>query len=403
MSAVASNTNTPPSAENSATSQSLAKLSDNFGSFLKLLTTQLQNQDPLSPMETSEFTNQLVMFAEAEQAIATNKKLDTLIDIGQKNEASQALGYHGKEVRVTGNKLSFSGDPVRFQYDVPAGLASGDIIVRDEKGKVVFEKKLTAQQFAEGTHVLAWDGRNQFGYQLADGLYTVAVSGKDGKGNPVNATDLSVTATVKGVEYKDGKTWLDVGHYQVTLDNVSSITTPGFKVEDQVRAMNFVGHHVHITGATAPVKNGKVSLTYNTGSVANFHDALTAVDASGNLAQTIDHVSLKFYDATGSLRRTEDITASMDATKLLRGEKRLDSVFPDLGDNNYRVEMSVKFKNSAGEEGSVFNKIPMGYSGKVRRVVFNNGEIRLEINNVLYNPNDISSVVSSETPVYKIS
>ncbi|NQY81503.1 MAG: flagellar hook assembly protein FlgD [Alphaproteobacteria bacterium] len=377
------------------TSQSLKTLSDNFGSFLRLLTVQLQNQDPLSPMETHEFTSQLVMFAGAEQAISTNQKLDTLIGIGQKNEASQALNYYGKQVRVKGNKLSFQGEPVTFQYTAPAEVASAELTVRDSAGKVVFTKPLETSQFQQGEHNLTWDGRNQYGYQLAKGLYTVVVSGKDSAGSLVNTSDMTVTAAVKGVEHKNGKTWLNMGYYQVTLDDVASITMPGLNVEDQVRAMNFVGNNVLIIGSTAQVKNGRLSLAYNTAGIANFGKALGS--------EILKAVKLKFYNQSGSLVKTQDITAKMDMAKLTGGEKRIDMTIPDLINNNYRVEMQVDFAGSGSVTGSTFNKIPMGYSGKVRRVVFNNGEIRLEINGVLYNPSDVGSVISSETPVFKLS
>ena len=394
MSTAISNATAQATEVPSATNASLTTLSNNFGSFLKLLTTQLQNQDPLSPMESHEFTNQLVMFAEAEQAIATNQKLDSLVEIGQKNEASQALSYHGKEVRVNGNQLSFHGEPVSFQYTVPSGMVSGDLVVRDADGKVVYEKSLEGSQFKEGLHNLSWDGRNEYGYQLAKGLYSVAVSGKNGAGEPVSASDMSVTGSVKGVEYSDGQTWLDMGFYQVTLDNVASTATPAFQVEDQVRAMNFVGSNVHITGTTAPIKNGQLSLAYNTSGVSNFTSALSS--------EPLSAVSLKFYDQSGRLVTTKDITAQMDASKLSGGEKRIDMTVAGLADNDYRVEMQVDFAGSGTTAGSTFNKIPMGYSGKVRRVVFDSGEARLEINGVLYNPRDVGSVLGNDTPIFTL-
>lgn len=384
-----------------ATTASLTTLSNNFGSFLQLLTTQLQNQDPLSPMETHEFTNQLVMFAEAEQAIATNKKLDSLIEISQKNEASQALNYYGKEVRVKGNKLSFHGDPVTFQYTMPTKAVSGTLVVRDEDGIERLTKPLEASQLEQGLHQLSWDGRNEYGYQLPDGLYTVTVSGNDPKGEAIDVSDMSVTAAVKGVEYQDGETWLDMGHYQVTLDNVASITTPGFQMEDQVRAMSFVGSNVHITGSVAPVKDGQISLAYNTSGVSDFDKALDAEDLN------IKAVELKFYDQNDLLREMKDITALMDEAKLVGGEKRMEMKVPELYDNDYRIEMQVEFVRPDAGDGSSSEDdapmkyvIPMGHSGKVRRVVFDQGQALLEINNVLYKPNDVGAVLDNNTPIF---
>ena len=413
MSTAIANATTPAADAPNATSQSLTNLTNNFGSFLQLLTTQLQNQDPLSPMETHEFTNQLVMFAEAEQAIATNKKLDSLIAIEQKNEASQALSYYGKEVRVKGNKLSFHGDPVTFQYTMPENSVSGILVVRNEEGKEVLTKPLDATQMTEGLHQLSWDGRNDYGYQLSKGLYTVSISAKNGLGEDVKVADMSVTASVKGVEYEDGKTWLDMGYYQVTLDNIASITTPGFQVEDQVRAMNFVGSNVHITGSIAPVKDGKLDLVYNTSGVGDFSKALESEEMN------LDTVKLKFYDQSGHLAYYEDVTEQIDIARLEGGEKRINMSIPELHDNDYRVEMEVKFVRPETEEESgtdtesdstsdteeekiVKYAVPMGYAGKVRRVVFDQGRALLEINGVLYNPNDVGAVLDGNTPIIKL-
>ena len=399
-----STSTTASSATVSETDNSRTILSDNFDSFLMLLTTQLQNQDPLSPMETHQFTNQLVMFAEAEQAIATNKKLDTLIGINQNNEASQALSYHGKQVRVKGNELSFLGEPVRFQYTMDQDASSGELIVRDVEGKEVLTRQLSAGQIQEGDHEMAWDGRNNFGYVLANGLYNVSIVAKDASGETIEAKNFTTTASVRGVEYEDGQTWLDVGYMKVTLDNVTSITSPAFDVNDQARALGFVGQNVHITGANAPIKDGKLSLTYNTAGTQSFREAIEQ--------EEIKKVELKFLDDAGATLKTSDITSFMDQAKLAPGEKRMDIVIPDLPDGDYQVRMDVAFHDqeivdengtSSTLLGSTFNDIPLGYSGKVRRVVFENGEIRLEINSVLYNPSDVGAVVSADTPIFTLS
>ena len=403
MTSAISNTLTQASETPSATDQSLTTLSNNFDSFLKLLTTQLQNQDPLSPMESHEFTNQLVMFAEAEQAIATNKKLDSLIEIEQKNEAAQALNYYGKEVRVKGNKLSFHGDPVTFQYSLPENSVLGTMVVRNEEGKLMLEKPLEGSQMTEGLHDVTWDGRNKYGYQLPKGLYTVTISAKNGAGKPVEISDMSVASTVKGVEHIDGEVWLDMGFYQVTMDNVVSVTTAGFKMEDQVRAMNFVGKDVYITGSTAPVKDGKLDLVYDTSGIEDLEKTLDAEDMDVGL------VLLRLYDQSDELVEEVDITSQLSDFSLEGGERRISTIVPELQDSDYRGDMYVRFDPSDTESEGDSNKdpvsfeIPMGHAGRVRRVVFDQGKALIEVNSVLYNPNDVSSVLNaSTTPLHEL-
>ena len=86
-----------------------AKLAENFDTFLQLLTTQLQHQDPLSPMESNEFVAQLVQFSEVEQAIASNKSLEKLIDLQNTNQATAAIGYIGQTVEAAGSGAHVSG------------------------------------------------------------------------------------------------------------------------------------------------------------------------------------------------------------------------------------------------------------------------------------------------------
>src|SRR5262245_29800369 len=100
-------------------STSMGKLTENFDQFLALLTTQLKNQDPLSPMDSSEFTNQLVQFAGVEQQIATNKNLESLVTLQKSSQVMGALELMGKKVEVSGTTVPLQDKSATFVYTLP--------------------------------------------------------------------------------------------------------------------------------------------------------------------------------------------------------------------------------------------------------------------------------------------
>ncbi len=114
----------PSATERSASS--LASLSENFDAFLTLLTSQLQNQDPLDPMDSSEFTNQLVQFSAVEQQIQANQNLETLIQLQNAQSAANAVGYIGKDVEVPSSQIMLQDGEAKFAYTLADSV---DIVV----------------------------------------------------------------------------------------------------------------------------------------------------------------------------------------------------------------------------------------------------------------------------------
>lgn len=173
------------------TSSSAQTLSADMNTFLTLLTTQLKYQDPMDPMDTAEFTNQLVQYSSVEQAIQTNSKLDTLLSLNIANLGAQAVSYIGKTVQVLGDVMPLEGGKAKATYTLNKDVLSATITVKNMNGEVVYSQE--AEKVA-GTHDFVWDGKDKYGNQLEDGAYQITVGTKVASGE----TSASVTTTVFG-------------------------------------------------------------------------------------------------------------------------------------------------------------------------------------------------------------
>src|SRR6266702_4488782 len=118
-------------------------IADNFQTFLTLLTTQLQNQNPLDPLDTNQFTQQLVEFASVEQQLKTNDQLTALVALQQTTQATQALGFVGKTAVVNGNSTALSNGSATWQLNVPTS-STVNISIANSKGQTVFTGSYSA-------------------------------------------------------------------------------------------------------------------------------------------------------------------------------------------------------------------------------------------------------------------
>lgn len=216
---VTSTTSTTGTA-NSASS--LAKLSENLDNFLTILTTQLQHQDPLSPMDTHEFTNQLVQFANVEQGIQSNRNLESLIALQETNIVVGAVTYIGKEVEVTGQTKKLEDGSAEFFYTLPEDASAAVLAIYDENGtQVRFEKANTSA----GRHSYVWDGTDDKGQALPDGNYTIQVVGANADGEQITPA-YAVRGKVTGVAVEGGVPTLDLDGLDVPLANVVRVIEP---------------------------------------------------------------------------------------------------------------------------------------------------------------------------------
>jgi flagellar basal-body rod modification protein FlgD len=210
---------TTDSASSSSTSSSLLSFGNNFNDFLTLLTAQLKNQDPLSPTDSSQFTNQLVEFSSVEQQINMNTNMKTLIALQQASQASTAVSYLGRSVEATGTSLPLANGQAQFSYTLRGAAQQVSIAIMDKNGQVV----RTLQGSGDTTkQQLTWDGTDDKGSQLPDGLYTFAVSAVDKSNKAVNST-TTFTGTVSSVNGTGANVQLDVGGASVPLANIVAV------------------------------------------------------------------------------------------------------------------------------------------------------------------------------------
>ncbi|MEQ9325159.1 MAG: FlgD immunoglobulin-like domain containing protein [Polyangiaceae bacterium] len=183
--------------------------------FLKLLVAQLQQQDPLSPVDGTEWVAQLAQFSVVEQQMQQSEQLD-LISLQLTGIASnEAIGLIGKEVTVQGDMISFDGvEATGFSVDLQKPAAEVTVTIRDAQGNAVKTMELGAQK--AGPLPVTWDGTDENGDTVPPGSYSVEVSARDADGNPVTVSQ-DVTGTVVGVTF-------DKGYPEVILD--SGVTAP---------------------------------------------------------------------------------------------------------------------------------------------------------------------------------
>src|SRR5690606_13317903 len=153
------------------TAHQRVSLAEDFTQFLTLLTTQIQHQDPLSPMDSTEFTNQLVQFSQVEQQINSNQKLDSLLQLQLGSISSVALGYVGMDISYLSAEMNYDGvHNVTINYGLGEDAAIAKINVYNEKGDVIFTDDAPK---TTGQNEYIWTGRTNTGEQAEPGTYTI--------------------------------------------------------------------------------------------------------------------------------------------------------------------------------------------------------------------------------------
>ena len=197
------------------------QIAGNFNSFLTLLTTQLQNQNPLDPLDTNQFTQQLVQFAHVEQQINMNTQLQTLVSLQQTAQNSQALGFVGKTVTVAGSTAPLINGQAQWTFN-PPNPATATFTVSDATGQTVFGQTGTVQP---GAQPFNWNGLDSQGRQWADGNYTLSITATGANGQSV-AIPTTVTGVVSSVDLQQNPPLLSIGGQTYTLNQILSVQQP---------------------------------------------------------------------------------------------------------------------------------------------------------------------------------
>lgn len=207
-------------AATTAGTTALSSLSSNFNSFLTMLMTQLKNQDPTSPMDTNQFTSELVQFSSVEQQINTNTSLTRLIELTQAGEVMQASAMIGQQVTIASDHIPLQGgkamasftttvaQPVQIAISTDSGLKLRDITV----------------QAAKGANAWTWDGKDGTGKPVPDGSYRIAVTAASAtEKDKTVAVPFTVTSTATGVVSQNGTVQLKFGDMLAPFSAVRSV------------------------------------------------------------------------------------------------------------------------------------------------------------------------------------
>jgi flagellar basal-body rod modification protein FlgD len=245
------------SAAGASTTQSAAQtqLAGNFDTFLTLLTTQLQNQDPLSPMDSNQFTQQLVAFSGVEQQINTNDNLQSLIALSMSQQASSAVNYIGHSVVMTSGKGSLENGNVDWTYNLGAPSAGTTLTVTDATGKVVYSG---AGDTAQGNNDFSWNGQDSSGNQLPDGQYTLSVAATASDGSAITST-IASKAIVTAVDMSGSTPQLVLGAMEIPLSEVSLVgasTGSSSSSSSSSSTSNTTPSFAGLTSAAAPPSSG---------------------------------------------------------------------------------------------------------------------------------------------------
>lgn len=193
--------------------------------FLKLLIEQLKHQDPLSPMQNTEFTSQMAQFSQLEQLYNVNTNLGTMAQASLSANNAQAVSLIGKEVKAAGNSLEVKGGKVsEMAFSLPENAATATVSISDAKGNVVATIDTGAKDMGDNT--VTWDGHDAAGQPVASGTYTFSVSAHNLAGDSITA-DTYMRGTVKSVSIQNGVSYLNLGNTKIQLGDVMEVSQPG--------------------------------------------------------------------------------------------------------------------------------------------------------------------------------
>jgi flagellar basal-body rod modification protein FlgD len=212
----------PASPASTGAAASRTAIAGNFDSFLQLLTTQLKNQSPLDPLDTNQFTQQLVQFASVEQQLRSNDTLTALLTSVKASATSNAASFIGMQVTADGATTRLSGGKAQWTINPARAASQATIAIRDKNGSVVATQ---TKPLPAGSQAFAWDGHTSTGSVAPDGDYTITVTARDASGQTVSVK-TEVTGKVDAVDLSGDTPQLVIGSTRVPLANIKGIGLP---------------------------------------------------------------------------------------------------------------------------------------------------------------------------------
>jgi len=166
----------------------LGQVDQNYSDFLKLLTTQLQNQDPSEPTDTNALTQQIATLSQVEQQLKTNENLQKLIGMYSATQYNSIVSYIGKQIEAEGDTSHLDIKKVDFKYNLASNANTVTVTIKDKNGDVVRTDSSVSLGRTAGDNTYSWDGKDNQGHIMPAGDYTISVEAKDGAGGDIAAT-----------------------------------------------------------------------------------------------------------------------------------------------------------------------------------------------------------------------
>ena len=206
----------------SALSGSRTTIAENFDTFLNILTTQLKNQNPLDPLDTNQFTAQLVQFTGVEQQLKTNEFLESLLQTTQSSGKTDAVSYIGREITAAGTTAELKNGGATWAFNAEAQVANATVTIKNANGRVVYTE---AGSLDKGPGNFLWTGKGSDGNTQPDGTYTIEIKGTNLSGNTIKVS-TSTVGIVTAVDFSGAQPILTVGTSKILLSDVTNVRIP---------------------------------------------------------------------------------------------------------------------------------------------------------------------------------
>lgn len=193
-------------------------LAGNFTTFLQLLTTQLKNQNPLDPLDTNQFTQQLVQFAQVEQQMKSNEQLTAILALEKSAQATTALAYVGQTVVVDGATAPLTSAGATWSFNV-AKPSTASIVIKDSTGQTAYTGTFAG---TPGMMNFTWDGRGNDGKSWPAGNYTMSATAVDANNQSVGIS-TEVQAVVDSVDLTQDPALLSINGANYSIDKIKRI------------------------------------------------------------------------------------------------------------------------------------------------------------------------------------
>lgn len=330
---------------NAYTATDTSETDDYLGldNFLTMLVAQLENQDPLNPMEGTDFSSQLAEFSQLEQLISLNQSMTDMASAFETQSGGDVVGLIGKSVTGNHNSLQVSNGDVTSGFYNLTQLSDVIIDIVDADGNSV--TRLYPGQQEAGSHVLSWDGTDSAGNAVEDGNYYYTVYADSGYGYQEVSTSLA--GTVDGITYQDGKAYLVVQGILLDPDSVTSVSDAEYVADDSTSILDYLGTDISSGSPIVLVEDGVVS-----GSDLTFE-----LDAAEAVTITVYNV---FDEEVATIEVSADDTQS--------GENS--AYWNAVGASGYQVEDGIYYYLVKTESGD-YASTPV--SGEVTGIKYING------------------------------